>query len=234
MLAFVAGATGYTGRAVVAELRGRGIEVLAHARAGSSRLEGLREGWAALGAEVDTTPWEAEALTARMAERRPDLVFALLGVTRAGAKREGRATGERPSYETVDYGLTVALADACVAAGVAPRFVYLSSLGAGPRAVGDYLRWRWRAEERLRASGLPLTIARPSFITGPDRDESRPAERIGAVAARGVLGVIGALGGRRLKRRYGPRTGEDLARALVDAALDPARANATLESEDLG
>jgi len=233
MKAFVAGATGYTGRAVVEALRDRGVEVVAHARPGSPRLAELAPGFEALGAEVDTTPWQAEALAERLGAVRPELVFGLLGITRAGARREARDKGARPSYESVDHGLTVMLLDACVAAGLAPRFVYLSSLGVGPRARGAYLRSRWKTEEHVRASGVPFTIVRPSFITGADRDEPRPGERVAATVAGGALAVLGALGARRLKRRFAPRTGAELARAMVGAALAEDTAGRVLEADEL-
>ncbi len=234
MRAFVAGATGYTGQAVVAELMARGHEAVAHIRPGSSRLATLGPQLEALGATVDTTPWDAEALRATLSRVQPAVVFGLLGITRHGARAEERRTGVVPSYESVDFGLTALLADAAVAAGGAPRFVYLSSLGTGPKARGAYLRARWKAEEHVRASGLPFTFARPSFISGGDRDESRPLERTGAVVVTGALSVLGALGAKRLRRRYGARTAEQLAHALVDAAFDPAAENRVLDSADLG
>ncbi|MCB9506981.1 MAG: NAD(P)H-binding protein [Myxococcales bacterium] len=232
--AFVAGATGYTGRAVVETLRARGVAVTAHVRPGSPRLETLGDSFRDVGASVDTTPWDRHALASRLTELRPDVVFALLGITRAGAAREKKRTGVEPSYETIDYGLTVLLLDAISDAGLSPRFVYLSSLGTSATASGEYLRWRWKAEERVRKSGLPFTIARPSFITGDERDEDRPGERIGAAVASVVLGASAALGAKRFAKRYGSRTNTQLASALVDAALDPAKANRTLESEELG
>lgn len=231
--AFVAGATGYTGRAVVAALRRRGIETLAHVRPGSRSLDEVRSHFEEAGARVDTTPWEAEAFAAKLADFRPTLVFGLLGITRASARREEQRTGVEPSYDSVDFGLTVLLADACVASGIAPRFVYLSSIGTGPSAAGAYLQCRWKTEEHLRGTGLPLTIARPSFISGDDRAESRPGERVGAIVVSGALRALGALGAKKLERRYTARTGAELASALVEAAIDPAGAGKMLESEDL-
>ena len=230
--AFVAGASGLTGRAVVADLRRRGIETWAHIRPDSTRLEALRGEFEALGAVVDTTPWEPADVTATIERVRPDVVFGLLGITRAGAKRELRRTGVEPSYETVDYGLTAMVVDACVAAGIRPRFVYLSSLGTAADAAGAYLKARWKTEEHVSRSGLPFTIARPSIILG-DRDEVRHGESAAGAVLDATLSVVGALGARRLQRRYRSRTNEQLAEALVNAALDPARENVVLESEDL-
>ena len=77
--AFVAGATGYTGREVVAELRRRGIETTAHVRPGAAAADTWRARFETLGATVDTTPWEPAAMDATIARVRPDYVFALLG-----------------------------------------------------------------------------------------------------------------------------------------------------------
>lgn len=231
-VAFVAGATGYTGRAVVAELVARGARTVAHVRPDSPRLDEWRARFAEMGAEVDATPWERGAMAARLASLRPTLVFALLGTTRARARRAARAGGDpaAESYEAVDYGLTALLIDA--AAPAAPRFVYLSAAGASPEARSRYMAVRGRVEEKLRASGLDHVIARPSFIVGPGRDEPRPLEHLGASLVDGALGVAGALGARRLRDRYRSTTNVDLARALVRVALDP-EAHGVFESEDL-
>lgn len=100
--AFVAGATGYTRRAVVRVLAERGVPVAAHVRPDSPRLTEWHARFAALGAEVDDTPWDADALAATLARRQPTHVFALLGTTRARAKREGTTS----PYEAVDYALS--------------------------------------------------------------------------------------------------------------------------------
>ena len=232
MRAFVAGATGYTGRAVVAALAGAGHTVTAHVRPGSRSLATVGPELEAAGATVDTTPWEPDAMRATLAALEPDLVFGLLGITRAGARREEQRTGVAPSYETVDYGLTALLADAAAALPDKPRFVYLSAVGTSAKTRNAYLAWRWKAEEHVRASGLPWTIARPSFITG-DRDESRPLETVGGHVVTGAVKLLGAFGAKRLRDRYRQRTNTELAQALVAAALDPAWANRVVESEDL-
>ena len=234
MRAFIAGASGYTGRAIVSELRRQGIETTAHLRPGSPRATVLTPGFTAEGARVDQTEWSRDALASTIAALDPQLVFACLGITRAGAKAEAQRTGKIPSYETVDFGLTAMLADACVDAGVQPRFVYLSSLGTKAGTSNEYLRWRWKAEEHIRASGLPFTFVRPSFISGDGRDEARPLESLGASLATGVLGLAASLGAKRLRARFRARTNVELAQAMVRAAIDPDAVGSVLESEDLG
>lgn len=237
--AFVAGATGYVGRALVRVLAGRGGRgggVIAHVRPDSPQRDAWRARFAALGATVDATPWDEDAMAATLAARRPAAVFALLGTTRKRA-RAAAAQGRADGYEQVDYGLTALLLRATQRAaretGTTPRFVYLSSVGADAAARNPYLAVRGRLEAELRASGLPWTVARPSFITGPDRDESRPAERIGAAVVDAALALPGWLGARRLRDRWRSTTADELARALVRLAEDPRAAGAVVEGDGL-
>lgn len=231
--AFVAGATGYTGREVVRLLRERGVRTVAHVRPDSPRRAGWVARFEGLGAEVDGTPWDdAAALAARLRALAPTLVFALLGTTRARGRRAARA-GAVETYETVDYGLTRRLLDAAVASGARPRFVYLSAAGVRDGTSNAYLAARARLERELRASGLPFTIARPSFVSGPDREERRPLERAGAIAADAVLAVAARLGAREAAARWRSLTGAELADGLVRRAFDPAAAGRVLDAADL-
>lgn len=190
-----------------------------------------RERFARWGAAVDATPWEEAGMRGTLERLRPTLVFALLGTTRRRARHEGvEAAGQ---YEEIDFGLTRMLIDAAKALHPQPRFVYLSSLGVREGTRNAYLAARVKAERALRESRLPFTIARPSFITGADREESRPVERIAARATDGALAVAGALGMRSLRERYRSTTAHVLARALVRLALDPAAANRVVEGRDL-
>ncbi len=233
--AFVAGATGYTGSHLVKTLREKGLAVAAHIRPDSP----VGEKWAARftewGAAVDRTPWDEAALTAGLAVWRPTVIFAVLGSTRVRRKAHAKAGGDpaRADYQGVEYGLTVRLLRAALAAGIAPLFVYLSALGVKPTLTKGYFGARAKAEAEIKASGLPYLIARPSFISGPDREESRPDERLGALTIDGLLALAGALGATRLRDRYRSLTGDQLARALVNAALMPGAKNRTLETDAL-
>jgi uncharacterized protein YbjT (DUF2867 family) len=170
-------------------------------------------------------------MKATLAEKKPDVVFALLGTTRKRGAEAAKA-GRNETYETIDYGLTALLIEAAKDAPSHPRVVYLSSAGVTATTSNAYLAVRHRAEELLRASGLSYAIARPSFITGPDRDESRPGERIGSVVADGALSVLGVFGATKLRDRYRSTTNVALANALVRLALDDTK-SAVFESEDL-
>jgi uncharacterized protein YbjT (DUF2867 family) len=228
MKAFVAGATGYTGRAVVRALHARDIAAFAHVRPDSSQLDVWRERFRAM-AEVDTTPWELSAMTETMARVRPGVVFGLLGTTRSRA-REARKQGGNDSYETVDYGLTAMLLQALKAAAVPAKFVYLSSMGVGPNSSNPYISVRWRLETELRASGMPYVIARPAFITGSDRDEFRLMERGLSIISDALLNMAGLVGARGIRDRFHSLTGDQLARGLVAAALSPQHTNVLLDA----
>lgn len=229
--AFVAGATGYVGRAVVRQLAAAGLTPVAHVRPDSPRLAEWRARFTAEGAVVDATPWDEAQLTATLAARRPPAVFALLGTTRK------RAASSGDTYESVDYGLTALLLRAARAAAASgaptPRFVYLSSLGADAAARNPYLAVRGRLEAELAAGPVPYVVARPSFITGPDRDESRPAERVGAAVVDALAVPLRALGARRLTDRYRSTTADELAAALIRLAADPGAAGRVVEGDGL-
>jgi uncharacterized protein YbjT (DUF2867 family) len=211
MTAFVLGATGFVGREVVRQLCVRGGEAIAHVRPDSVTLADWRARFAALGAEVDTTAWQVDALAARLAAARPAQLYILIGTTRARAKTDAVA-GD--IYQAIDLGLTQLAASAARASGAAPRLIYLSSIGADARARSPYLAARGQAEHAVQAAGLPWVIARPSIITG-ERDERRAGERAAAVLGDGLLAVAGALGGRRLRAKYQSTTPDILASALI-------------------
>jgi NADH dehydrogenase len=233
---FVAGASGYTGRHLVALARARGLPVIAHLRPGGGRSGergALVQGWLDAGAEVVEAAWDAPTLRALLQQKGVTHAFGLLGITRAGAKAEGARTGQTPSYDSVDRDLTLLLHQACCAVEPPPRFVYLSSLGADAPGGNAYLRARAAVEAALRGGACPWTSVRPGFITGDDRDEARPAERIGARVTAAGLGLVGALGATRLRDRFAPVDGAELAGLLLDAALDPAAAGRVLDLADL-
>jgi len=233
--AFVAGATGFTGREVVRLLVERGVPTVAHVRPDSGRLEDWKGRFSGLGARVDATPWERSALAATLSRIRPAYVFALLGTTRA-RMREAARSGCDPaseSYRAVDYGLTALLVEAVKEAGLALRVVYLSAAGVNKGSRSAYYKARYQAEEALRSSGIPYTIARPSIITGPGRDDNRPLETVSAAVVDRLLSAAAFLGARRLRARYASTTNVRLAEALVRLALDPAAENRTFESEAL-
>jgi NADH dehydrogenase len=209
--AFVLGATGFVGREVVRQLCVRGTKTYAHVRPDSKQIAEWRARFGELGAEVDTTAWDAAAMAARWRELKPDQVYVLIGTTRTKAKSDAV---QGNIYEAVDLGLTKIAVDAARASEVKPRIVYLSSVGADAGARSAYLKARGQAEDVVRGSGLPWVIARPSIITG-ERDDGRLGERSAAVFGDGLLAVAGVLGGKKLRARYRSTTPDVLASALI-------------------
>lgn len=230
-VAFVAGATGYTGREVVAALRSQGIATVAHVRSDSSRIEEWKDRFESRGATLDTSPWSGIAISAAVAKVAPTHVFALLGTTRARGK-DAEKQGKAETYESVDYGLTSMLLSAAKTSGQKPVFVYLSSAGVTPTTTNPYLAARAKMENEIVGAGLPFRIARPSFITGSDRDQDRPGERIGSMLADGALSVVGALGAKKLSNRYRSTSPKVLAEALLRLALVETESR-IYESEEL-
>ena len=76
--------------------------------------------------------------------------------------------GSEADFERVHVKLPQRLAAACLKAGVR-RLIHFSALGAAEDAPSHYLRSKARGEAVLRASGLDLTVLRPSVIFG-ERD----------------------------------------------------------------
>ena len=212
-------------------LRTKGIETTAHVRPDSSRLAHWRQHFEDLGAQVDTTPWEAEALRQRLGELQPTLVYALLGTTQK-RMRALRKQGVDASYDSIDYSLTEMVYSAAVAGGSNPRFVYLSSMGADGNPSGAYMKARAKAEALLTTGPLPYTVARPSFIIG-DRDEARWGEHIGASMIDAALVTIGLFGASTTRDKYRSQSNTALATSLVSIGLDSDYANQIVESDAL-
>jgi hypothetical protein len=179
---WVVGASGYTGQALVARLAeraaGTAATVTAHLRPGRPHTSELRARFEGMGVRVVECPLlEAgpQALAGAFLDRPPTHLFLVHGTTRRRARLEGL---DVDPYLTVDLGLTSLALEACRDLTPPPRVVLLSSQGAGPGARGAYLRARHLAEEAVRASGLPYTIARssPAPTAGSRAPSSASAE----------------------------------------------------------
>jgi len=75
----------------------------------------------------------------------------------------------RPWRNLTYYAITVEgtqrILKASTRAGV-KRFVFVSALGVSASDRNPYMAAKWQAEEAVRASGLPCTIFRPSYLYG--------------------------------------------------------------------
>jgi nucleoside-diphosphate-sugar epimerase len=210
-----------------------GHDAVAHVRPDCADFAQWHVRFEALGARVDTTPWGERTMAETLQHLCPTHVFALLGTTRKRV-REARRDGRDPrleSYEAVDHQLTAMLIRAAVSAGCVQRFVYLSAMGAKQDSRNPYMLARGLCERDLRDSGLPHTIARPGFITGPDREERRTGERVVATTSNAVLRLAAGLGARKLRDRYASMDAGTLATALVRAAVAEDMANRIVEAD---
>lgn len=157
MKAFVAGATGETGRRIVQELLNRGIPVRALVRD--------------LATAKDILPAGAELVMGDVLSR-PSLEAAIADSTVLLC-----ATGAKPSFDPtgpykVDYEGTRNLIEVAKAKGI-EQFVFVSSLCVSKlfhplNLFWLILRWKKQAEEYLQNSGLTYTIVRPGGLKNED------------------------------------------------------------------
>jgi uncharacterized protein YbjT (DUF2867 family) len=199
MKAFVAGATGNTGRRIVVQLIERGIPVRALVRDRNQAQ--------------DILPAEAELAIADVLNAQ-SLTEAIGNSTVLVS-----ATGAAPSFNplgpySVDYVGTKNLIDAAKAKNI-EQFVMVSSLCTSRllhplNLFWLILVWKKQAENYLQSSGLKYTIVRPGGLKNEDNDD-----RIVMSAADTLFD--GSL----------PRT--KVAQVCVEALLEPAAANKIVE-----
>ncbi|OUL37477.1 epimerase [Nostoc sp. T09] len=161
MKAFVAGATGETGRRIVQELIARNIPVRALVR-DTDKARGI-------------LPPEAELVVGDVLN--PQTLTAALGDSTVILC----ATGAKPSFDPtgpykVDFEGTKNLVDAAKAKGI-EHFVFVSSLCTSQlfhplNLFWLILVWKKQAEEYLQKSGLTYTIVRPGGLKNEDNPNS--------------------------------------------------------------
>jgi uncharacterized protein YbjT (DUF2867 family)/ligand-binding SRPBCC domain-containing protein len=156
----VAGATGFVGGGIAAELRRRGHRVIALSHSG-----GESRGWLPDDVEI-------RDVDASTGEGLPQALGGVDALVIALAFRNLPIESPRrgQTFEIVDAGGTEKLVAAAKGAGVR-RLLYMSGAGAAPDADRHWFRAKWRAETAVRATGIPYTILRPTWIYGP-RDVS--------------------------------------------------------------
>jgi uncharacterized protein YbjT (DUF2867 family) len=216
----VIGATGYVGRNVVTRAALAGHDVVAHVRPESAAGDRAAAGFVAAGARVVRISWAPEAWYRYLEANPPDRIFLLLGTTAAKARSAARSGATDASQSSVDLGLTMMAIDTARTASPEAGLVYLSALGASA-AGNEYLRVRATIEATLAKGPNPFSVVRPSFVTGPDRSESRPAERAAAVLVDAACAVLRAVGGRRRAAKLGSISGPALTDILVALAAAP-------------
>lgn len=194
---FVAGATGYLGRAAIPQLLARGHAVRALVRPGSE---------ARLPRGAEAVPGEAlvrESFEGRVAPA--DTFVQLVGVAHPSPSKA-------ELFRTVDLASAKASAEAARAAGIA-HFVYVSVAQPAP-AMRPYWEARAEAEAFIAARGLNATILRPWYVLGPGHRWPYlllPVYRLAELLP----------GTRVTARRLGLVTLPQMARAIVRAVENP-------------
>lgn len=197
--AAIVGATGLVGRKVLEEL---GDRVTTHAwvRSPASLPNGVV-------AHVSPVPPSSSDVFWSV-----DILFVALGTTIAKA-------GSRAAFERIDYGMVVECARKARDAGCT-TLALVSAAGADSRSGIFYNAVKGRAEEVVLQMAFPRVVfARPSLLLG-----QRSEVRWGELVARKVLGPVRAL----LPASVRPVRDVEVARALVNAALNPSWAGARI------
>lgn len=159
MKVVVAGGTGLLGRAITKALLDAGHAVVVASRSQSAK-----------------DPIDQRASWVRADVTDPSTLAAALNGADAvvDAVQFPNSPIENPkkglTFERIDLGGTKNLVDAAKAAGT-PRFVGISGVGAAEGAKYHWLRYKWAEEQHIKASGVPFTVLRGSWIYGP-RDVS--------------------------------------------------------------
>lgn len=209
MKLLIVGATGLVGRAVVRQaaksedfervtclVRKQPLNPVAQAEYEECDFAALSDDWPA---------WKSDA------------IIIALGTTIAKA-------GSQAAFEAVDLDLVVSCAALARGAG-AQRAAVVSSLGADAHSGNFYLMVKGRMESGVQELGFPsLTILRPSLLDG-ERDEKRPAESVGLVAAKLFRPLI--------PRRYRAIPAELVAAALIHSVTRGTPGSTIMESDEI-
>lgn len=116
--------------------------------------------------------------------------------------------GDVAAFDRVHVALVQKLVRACQA-GAVPRLVHVSALGAAPDGPSLYQRSKAQGEAVLAASGLDLTMLRPSVVFGAEDRFLNMFARLQAVFS--VIPLAGAA------TRFQPVWVQDVAQAIVNA-----------------
>jgi hypothetical protein len=229
VIAFVAGATGYVGQAVVRQLAAAGHRAVAHVRPDAARRAEWEARFPGVGRGARRHAVGRGGHGGRRWRATAPTPSSPSSARRGRAGRAAAARGAAETYETVDYGLTALLRRAAERAaaetGHAPRFVYLSAAGVGPSARGALPAGALAPGARARRRRPALDGGAAELHHGPDRAEARPAERLGAAAVDALLAPLRRLAPLRATAdRWRSTTADELAAALVRLATDPAAA----------
>ena len=206
MRVLVTGASGFLGKAVSADLLGRGHEVVALVRRPGSEPDGC----GAVAADLT----DADGLTRAVDATAPDCVVHLAA--------EIASQRDPARIDDVNVEGTRRLLDACARAG-GPRFLFTSTVVTGDArgALLDeqsalpvetaYGRSKQEGEGLVRESGLDSVIIRPSHVYGPGGWYAE--EIVSRIKGPGRFAVVGSG-----DNWWDVVRVEDVASACVDAA----------------
>lgn len=205
----VLGATGFVGRGVCERLVERSGGAGGRIRVATRRVMRARHLQLLPTIEVAVGDVHDDAELARML-RDTDAVINLVAILH----------GSEAAFERTHVRLPERLVAACKAAGVR-RIIHVSALGAATDAPSRYLRSKGRGEAVLKASGLDVTLLRPSVIFG-ERDRF-----LNLFATLQSVFPVMPLGG--ASARFQPVWVDDVASAIVAVLDDPSTIGMTIE-----
>lgn len=158
MKVVVAGGTGLLGSEITKALLDAGHEVVIGSRSKPKGPLDPRATWVA----IDVT----DPATLGPAMQGADVVVDAVQFPNSPIENPKKGY----TFERIDFNGTKNLVDAAKATSI-PHFVLVSGVGADEEGEYHWLRFKWQEEQHLKASGVPFTIIRPSWIYGP-RDVS--------------------------------------------------------------
>jgi NADH dehydrogenase len=191
MLVLVTGGTGVIGHGLIPALQRRGHRVrllTRHAGTDVREWEGIE-------------PWAGDVRDPLSLSDAAADVHAIVHVTGILNESPPEATFQSVNVDGVRHMLEEA------ARAGAPRFVFISSLGA-ERGASGYHRSKREAERRVRAYPGPWVVLRPGNVYGPD--DPVVSRLLQMVRALPVVPVVGG------DRRFQPIWYEDLGEAIAE------------------
>ena len=123
-------------------------------------------------------------------------------------------TPDKNEYRRIEYDLPVHLAKIAKLNSI-NNFIYVSSIGANPKALSTYLKNKGQAEEELKKIGFSnLSIIQPSFLVG-NRKAFRISEALGIPVMKFLsLFFLGGF------KKYTPINVEIVVKAMIKIASE--------------
>jgi NADH dehydrogenase len=203
---FISGGTGFIGSHAVKRLVSAGHNVRLLITGGHGLAAGLPKDRTEY---VNGSVTDTESLRGTMDDCDATVNFVGIIV------QVGDATFERIHAQGVKN-----LLDEAKRAGV-KRFVHISALGTSDRPVSEYFRTKLKAEQLIKASGIPYVILRPSLVFGPEDKFFNTLKPLLCAPIQPVIGTG--------KTMFQPIWVEDIASCIVKAVEDDRPVNGVWE-----